>query len=232
MVDLFNKEQCVSPKKRRLWLTIVLSYKEQCMSPKKRRLCSRLFYRTRNNACPQRKDGYGAWYFCPTKNSVRPEDNGAWLLCPTKNSVRPEDNGAWLLGPTNNTARPEDDGAWLFCPTRNTVCTQIKDMQLIMIIALSSKERCVTPKKRWLWDMTVLFYKCNPRVYCMCFGLWPFNLSFLSTHSSGAVWESRWPSWAVRPNEPSGFRGRKAILNHASALVKLVPNMSTDIWGH
>ena len=24
-------------------------------------------------------------------------------------------------------------------------------------------------------------------------------------HSSGAVWESRWPSWAVRPNEPSGF---------------------------
>ena len=35
----------------------------------------------------------------------------------------------------------------------------------------------------------------------------------LETHSSGAVWESRWPSWAaVRPNEPSGFHGRKAIL--------------------
>ena len=46
-------------------------------------------------------------------------------------------------------------------------------------------------------------------------------------HSSGAVWESRWPSWAVRPNEPSGFRGRKAILKtmlrHWS---QLVPNMS------
>ena len=41
--------------------------------------------------------------------------------------------------------------------------------------------------------------------------------------SSGAVWESRWPSWAVRPNEPSGFRGRKAILNHASALVSACP---------
>ena len=38
-------------------------------------------------------------------------------------------------------------------------------------------------------------------------------------HSSGAVWESRWPSWAVRPNEPSGFRGRKELLNRASALV-------------
>ena len=33
----------------------------------------------------------------------------------------------------------------------------------------------------------------------------------------------RWPSWAVRPNEPSGFCGRKAILNHASALVSACP---------
>ena len=33
----------------------------------------------------------------------------------------------------------------------------------------------------------------------------------------------RWPSWAVRPNEPSGFRGRKVILNHASALVTACP---------
>ena len=41
-----------------------------------------------------------------------------------------------------------------------------------------------------------------------------------SPQSSGAVWESRWPpSWAVRPNEPSGFRGREDLLNHASALV-------------
>ena len=42
-------------------------------------------------------------------------------------------------------------------------------------------------------------------------------------HSSGAAWESRWPSWAVHPNEPSGFRGHKAILNHASALVWACP---------
>ena len=35
--------------------------------------------------------------------------------------------------------------------------------------------------------------------------------------------ESRWPSWAVRPNEPSGFRRRKATLNHASALVSACP---------
>ena len=45
----------------------------------------------------------------------------------------------------------------------------------------------------------------------------------LQEHSSGAVWESRWPPWAVRPNEPSGIRGRKAILNHASALVSACP---------
>ena len=42
-------------------------------------------------------------------------------------------------------------------------------------------------------------------------------------HSSGAVGESRWTSWAVRPNEPSGFRGRKDLLNRASALVTTCP---------
>ena len=30
-------------------------------------------------------------------------------------------------------------------------------------------------------------------------------------------------SWAVRPNEPSGFRGRKDLLNRASALVTTCP---------
>ena len=47
--------------------------------------------------------------------------------------------------------------------------------------------------------------------------------SVSNLHSSGAVWELRWPSWAVRPNKPSGFRGRKAILNHALALVSACP---------
>ena len=42
-------------------------------------------------------------------------------------------------------------------------------------------------------------------------------------YSSGAVWESRWTSWAVRPNEPSGFRGRKELLNRVSALVTTCP---------
>ena len=35
--------------------------------------------------------------------------------------------------------------------------------------------------------------------------------------------ESRWTSWAVRPNEPSGFRGRKDLLHRASALVTTCP---------
>ena len=30
-------------------------------------------------------------------------------------------------------------------------------------------------------------------------------------------------SWAVRPNEPSGFHGRKDLLNRASALVTTCP---------
>ena len=54
---------------------------------------------------------------------------------------------------------------------------------------------------------------------------WVFNRTSLppQLHSSRAVWESRWPSWVVRPNEPSGFRGRKELLNHASTLVTACP---------
>ena len=49
------------------------------------------------------------------------------------------------------------------------------------------------------------------------------TLLSLTCHSSGAVWESRWTSWAVRPNDLSGFRGRKGLLNRASALVTTCP---------
>ena len=44
-----------------------------------------------------------------------------------------------------------------------------------------------------------------------------------SPQSSGAVWKSRWPSWTFLPNEPYGFRGHKAILKRASALVTIYP---------
>ena len=37
------------------------------------------------------------------------------------------------------------------------------------------------------------------------------------------VWKSRWLSWSFHPNEPYGFCGRKATLNHASALVTVCP---------
>ena len=57
-----------------------------------------------------------------------------------------------------------------------------------------------------------------------------FTVQDTSRQSSGAVWKSRWPSWAFRPNEPYGFCGRKATLNHASALVTVCPLY--DIRGH
>ena len=60
-------------------------------------------------------------------------------------------------------------------------------------------------------------------VSCPTSHLHKVQMFFSYCHSSGAVWESRWPSWAVRPNEPSGFRGRKDLLNHASALVSVCP---------
>ena len=47
------------------------------------------------------------------------------------------------------------------------------------------------------WDMDLYLLDCQLR----------------ALQSSGSVWKSRWPSWTLRPNEPYGFRGRKAILN-------------------
>ena len=49
------------------------------------------------------------------------------------------------------------------------------------------------------------------------------NLRAVIYESSGAVWKSRCPSWAFRPNEPYGFCGRKATSNRASALVTVCP---------
>ena len=76
------------------------------------------------------------------------------------------------------------------------------------------------------------FFSAGSGIYCVCS---PIRVSCTAKlyryklkrkepgHSSGAVWESRWTSWAVRPNEPSGFRGRKELFNRASALVTTCP---------
>ena len=62
------------------------------------------------------------------------------------------------------------------------------------------------------------------RVHCLCQHLFQYLVPGRSDGlSSGAVGESRWPSRAVRPNKPHCFRGRKAILNHAHALVSACP---------
>ena len=76
----------------------------------------------------------------------------------------------------------------------------------------------------------LLAFCVKPRVFILFYLLssW-LILIFLSRklayfkRALGAVWKSRWPSWAVRPNEPHGFRGRKAILKHANALVSGCP---------
>ena len=93
---------------------------------------------------------------------------------------------------------------------------------------LGKTEMCLENKVWWVSKAAVILkvHESNPNQ-----GGWAkiqsranttvYNQKFF--HSSGAVWESRWPSWAVRSNEPSGFRGRKVILNHASALVSACP---------
>ena len=47
--------------------------------------------------------------------------------------------------------------------------------------------------------------------------------SHCASQSSGAVWKSKWPSCASHPNEPCGFCGRKATLNHTHTLVTVCP---------
>ena len=91
-------------------------------------------------------------------------------------------------------------------------------MMMIYIYTLSFLWLLVVPSSTWIlvslfslqwWPSAIQFNFC-------------LSLHF-TVHSSGAVWESRWTSWAVRPNEPSGFRGRKELLNRASALVTTCP---------
>ena len=48
----------------------------------------------------------------------------------------------------------------------------------------------------------------------ICNALWTTDKS----QTSGAVWKSRWPSWAPVPNKPYGFCGHKATLNQLSCL--------------
>jgi len=59
-------------------------------------------------------------------------------------------------------------------------------------------------------------------------GLFISSLVSVTVHRDHIVQELcesrlRWTSWAVRPNEPSGFRGRKELLNRALALVTICP---------
>ena len=86
---------------------------------------------------------------------------------------------------------------------------------------------------RCVWTVIVWGLKVLEQRARDCAGVYKQEC-WTRAHSSGAVWESRWTSWAVRPNEPSDFRGRKDLLNHASALVSACPCQPTseDIKQH
>ena len=94
--------------------------------------------------------------------------------------------------------------------------------EVIMIIIVTERIVCVQGHDPLTFSFLSSF------LFCDWVGvLWPQLSKVLKlvrwarhVHSSG---ESRWTSWAVRPNELSGFRGHKAILNHASALVSACP---------
>ena len=63
---------------------------------------------------------------------------------------------------------------------------------------------------------------------CVCIsvcvtGMSSVTISIKSLAGSFLIVQELCESRGGRPNEPSGFRGRKAILNHASALVSACP---------
>ena len=69
---------------------------------------------------------------------------------------------------------------------------------------------------------------------CVCIsvcvtGMSSVTISIKSLAGSFLIVQELCESRGGRPNEPSGFRGRKELLNRASAWSQLVPNMSTDI---
>ena len=123
--------------------------------------------------------------------------------------------------------------SWAPVPNKPTVSVDVK--QHFNNLKLSSDWAWTVALTRWFqstavsvktktaalsgsagWCHTCCF-SCNCLVcvcvrYCQCV-----------CQSSGAVWKSRWPSWAPRPNEPYGFCGRKATLNHAYTLVTVCP---------
>ena len=68
------------------------------------------------------------------------------------------------------------------------------------------------------------------RLHLLLFSLTRYIFVYIML-SSRAVWRSRWPSWACRPNEPYGFCGRKATLNRAVLRhwSVFIPNISEDM---
>ena len=97
------------------------------------------------------------------------------------------------------------------CGTTRSACAKVK--------AAWWSRPSWTRAKRWCASVTSPRHRSSPTSWTS--SRWERWSG--CAHSSGTVWESRWPSWAVRPNEPSGFRGRKELLNRASALVTTCP---------
>ena len=95
----------------------------------------------------------------------------------------------------------------------------VSQMLVLTLGPVKNTVRCLaSDHKRYL----LAVYKMTDTQCPKC-GYLRWGLCRVWYHSSGAVWEWMWTSWAVRPNEPSGFRGRKDLLHRASALVTTCP---------
>ena len=91
------------------------------------------------------------------------------------------------------------------------IICKIVNLQKITISLIQFSKHCIPSLAQYI-------LKIHAEAHC-----YKIIMQQKGSRSSGTVWESRWPSWAFHPNEPYGFCGRKATLNHAQALVTICP---------
>ena len=149
----------------------------------------------------------------------------------------------WELQKSQTLSRANQICVWIHCCFDSSVQHARGHFFFHLLLVLNQwmlKVHC--SQYRWVfcvvncWSITTDHFCANMALHCLDglivkfpkwahFVLWHWYkiLKLLSGHTSGAVWELRWTSWAVHPNEPFGFCGCEDLLKNASALVSACP---------
>ena len=148
------------------------------------------------------------WWQCSLRHSSSP-NNKHWF---TTSFLQPQSGGRCRKAVFGVWALPLTPTSWDLCPRR-------RHPGVKQVVPSKGGLRA----RRWWWQL----WKVIPFVSLSADQSPWYNgtgwMGVPGISCSKALWEMRWPSCAGHPNEPYGFRGRKAILNHAHALVSSCP---------